>query len=153
MTQRCQRIARQVLRHDPMSTDVVLLVTVFPRRIIVRQRQQRRCTTRGICHGDEVERIVAQILERVQRAQLLLGMIVSERSLSYIPEEVGHVGEVLTTVARTRQVLQPVQRALFALSVGRFNVADEHGHQVRHLVHEIVRVVWLSGKVRQNGDA
>ena len=84
MTQSCQRITGQVLRHDPMST-VVLLVTLFPRRIIIRQRQQRRCTTRGIRHGDKVERIVAQILERVQRAQLLLGMIMSERSLSYIP--------------------------------------------------------------------
>ena len=64
MAQRRQRIARQVPRHDPVGTDT-LLVTVFGSRIVVRQREQRRGTTGCICHGNEVQRIVAQILERV----------------------------------------------------------------------------------------
>jgi hypothetical protein len=91
MAQRCQRITRQILRHYiPTSTRQLLIATTIlitsRGSIIIRQCQQRSRTPRSIRHGNQIEWIIAQILESVQCTQLLLGTVMPEGSLGYIPK-------------------------------------------------------------------
>mmetsp|Transcript_8424 Transcript_8424/g.17470 ORF Transcript_8424/g.17470 Transcript_8424/m.17470 type:complete len:322 (+) Transcript_8424:50-1015(+) len=140
MTQCGQSITRQKLRHPILR--------------IIRQRQQRRRTSRSIGHGHQVERIIAEILESMKRRQLLLGKLRLECVFGDGGEEIRGIRQFLPDGSRAREVLEGVQGAFTDFLIGVVGgTRHEDGEEVGGVEDQVRCVVGVTGEVGDDGDA
>mmetsp|Transcript_152 Transcript_152/g.332 ORF Transcript_152/g.332 Transcript_152/m.332 type:complete len:231 (+) Transcript_152:106-798(+) len=110
---------------------------------------QCRKTVGGVGHWDEICWFVAQVLERLQSGQFLLGVFGIAGRSAHHAQEVVDRGKLLSAGLVLREILETVARVLSGFIVVGVQGENDCGHDFLHLEHQNLRVLAVTRQIGQ----